>query len=219
MRGEGPGIIASPVQDPLPRTRSAPPGCPRVVLHHDAASLEKSPAESGGASSTTTGTKGGANPPDFTIGRAPSRARRRHRLRLHVLMPWRAATATTVAPGSWLSETIRACSATRPTPLCGSIAWKTGHRCREPIQLHRLTPPVGSQHLVIAINRNKARCHGGHSDRKQDSAQVWGRLTAYGVLSPVVLVCFGGYMRRGFADVAEGLKACAEATYAEPGTN
>ena len=41
------------------------------------------------------------------------------------------------------------------------------------------------------------------------------RLT--GVLAPIVLVCFGGYMRRGFADVAEGLKTYAEATYAGPG--
>lgn len=35
------------------------------------------------------------------------------------------------------------------------------------------------------------------------------RLT--GVLAPMVLVRFGGYMRRGFGDVAEGLKAYAEA--------
>ena len=64
-------------------------------------------ARSDAASSTTTRTKGGAAPA-VTVGRNPSRARRRHRL--HVLMPWRAATATTVAPGSWLSATIRACS-------------------------------------------------------------------------------------------------------------
>ena len=31
------------------------------------------------------------------------------------------------------------------------------------------------------------------------------------VLAPTMLVCFGGYMRRGFGDVARGLKAYAEA--------
>lgn len=39
------------------------------------------------------------------------------------------------------------------------------------------------------------------------------RLT--GVLAPMVLACFGSYMRRGFDDVAEGLKARAEAIQAE----
>lgn len=40
------------------------------------------------------------------------------------------------------------------------------------------------------------------------------RLT--GVLAPMVFVCFGGYMRRGFNAVAEGLKAYAEARSQEP---
>ena len=39
------------------------------------------------------------------------------------------------------------------------------------------------------------------------------RLT--GVLAPIVFLCFGGYMRRGFRDVAEGLKRYAEALYAQ----
>jgi len=39
------------------------------------------------------------------------------------------------------------------------------------------------------------------------------RLT--GVLAPMVFACFGGYMRRGFDAVAEGLKARAEAIQAE----
>ena len=38
------------------------------------------------------------------------------------------------------------------------------------------------------------------------------RLT--GVLAPMVSACFGAYMRRGFGDVAEGLKAYAEAIHA-----
>lgn len=43
------------------------------------------------------------------------------------------------------------------------------------------------------------------------------RLT--GVLAPMVFACFGSYMRRGFDDVAEGLKARAEAIQAGTGTN
>ncbi len=43
------------------------------------------------------------------------------------------------------------------------------------------------------------------------------RLT--GVLAPMVSVCFGGYMRRGFDHVAEGLKAHAEAISAGTRTN
>ena len=43
------------------------------------------------------------------------------------------------------------------------------------------------------------------------------RLT--GVLAPMVSVCFGGYMRRGFDDVAGGLKAYAEAIDTETATN
>ena len=39
------------------------------------------------------------------------------------------------------------------------------------------------------------------------------RLT--GVLAPIVYLCFGGYMRRGFNDVAEGLKRYAEGMYAK----
>ena len=37
------------------------------------------------------------------------------------------------------------------------------------------------------------------------------RLT--GVLAPLVLLCFGGYMRRGFNDAGLGLKRYAEAMY------
>ena len=38
------------------------------------------------------------------------------------------------------------------------------------------------------------------------------RLT--GMLAPLVFLCFGGYMRRGFSDVGLGLKRYAEAMYA-----
>ena len=42
------------------------------------------------------------------------------------------------------------------------------------------------------------------------------RLT--GVLAPVVFLCFGRYMRRGFSEVGEGLKRYAEAVHARTGT-
>ena len=42
------------------------------------------------------------------------------------------------------------------------------------------------------------------------------RLT--GVLAPVVFLCFGGYMRRGFNDVGKGLKRYAETMYAKSNT-
>ena len=37
------------------------------------------------------------------------------------------------------------------------------------------------------------------------------RLT--GMLAPLVLLCFGGYMRRGFTDVGEGLRRYAETKF------
>lgn len=40
-----------------------------------------------------------------------------------------------------------------------------------------------------------------------------------GVPAPMVFVCFGRYMRRGFDDVADGLKARAEALDAGAATN
>ncbi len=45
------------------------------------------------------------------------------------------------------------------------------------------------------------------------------RLT--GVLAPMVLLCFGGFMRRGFTDVGKGLRRYAEAKYAraKPGAD
>lgn len=38
------------------------------------------------------------------------------------------------------------------------------------------------------------------------------RLT--GMLAPLVFLCFGGYMRRGFTDVGDGLRRYSEAKYA-----
>lgn len=39
-----------------------------------------------------------------------------------------------------------------------------------------------------------------------------------GVLAPLVFLCFGGYMRRGFDDVGKGLKYYAETRYFSRGT-
>ena len=63
---------------------------------------------------------------------------------------------------------------------------------------------VREQHLESV---NETRCSYYNTDR----------LT--GVLAPIISVCFGAYMRRGFADVAEGLKAYAEGLYAGTGAN
>ncbi len=78
------------------------------------------------------------------------------------------------------------------------IAWKK--KFGAPWLLHA----VREQHLEPV---GKTSCSYHNTDR----------LT--GLLAPMVFVCFGGYMRRGFDDVAEGLKACAEALDAETGTN
>ena len=65
----------------------------------------------------------------------------------------------------------------RPTPLCGARPGNPGHRCRGPLN------PIADAPCRSKIRHrdqsSKARCHGGQSDRKQDSAKVWGRLTAY----------------------------------------
>lgn len=57
---------------------------------------------------------------------------------------------------------------------------------------------VREQHLEPVTERS---CHYHNTDR----------LT--GLLAPVVFLCFGGYMRRGFTRVGEGLRRYAEAKY------
>ena len=76
------------------------------------------------------------------------------------------------------------------------IAWKKEFRARW------LLLAVREQHLTPV---GKTSCTYHNTERLA------------GVLAPMVLVCFGAYMRRGFGDVAEGLKAYSEAIYA--GTN
>ena len=67
----------------------------------------------------------------------------------------------------------------------------------------------GTRQLLFAIRRqhlelvSETSCDYHNTDR----------LT--GMLAPVVLLCFGGYMRRGFSDVGKGLKQYAETMYAK----
>ena len=67
----------------------------------------------------------------------------------------------------------------------------------------------GARWLLVAVREqhleplDESSCNYHNSDR----------LT--GGLAPVVSLCFGGYMRRGFTDVGVGLKRYVEARYAE----
>ena len=62
----------------------------------------------------------------------------------------------------------------------------------------------GARWLLLAVREQ----HLDPAGKTSCSYHNTDRLT--GVLAAMVLVCFGAYMRRGFADVAEGLKAYAE---------
>ena len=73
------------------------------------------------------------------------------------------------------------------------IAWRRAFGSRW------LLVAVREQHLEPVSERS---CHYHNTDR----------LT--GVLAPLVFLCFGGFMRRGFTDVGEGLRSYAEAKYA-----
>ena len=77
------------------------------------------------------------------------------------------------------------------------IAWQTEFGA------HWLLRAVREQHLNPV---DETSCSYYNSD------------TLTGVVAPMVSVCWGGYMRRGFVDVAEGLKAQAEAIHAGTGT-
>ena len=63
----------------------------------------------------------------------------------------------------------------------------------------------GARWLLHAVREQHLRPVGESGCRYHNTD----RLT--GVLAPMVFACFGGYMRRGFEAVAEGLKAYAEA--------
>ena len=69
----------------------------------------------------------------------------------------------------------------------------------------------GARWLLLAVREQ----HLKHIAETSCSYHNTDRLT--GLLAPMVLVCFGGYMRRGFGDVAEGLKAYAEVLYGGTG--
>lgn len=90
-----------------------------------------------------------------------------------------------MGPGSMrITETV--CAYERPR----LVAWSRAFGAR------RLLLAVREQHLE-PLGESSCRYH--NTDR----------LT--GVLAPIVYLCFGGYMRRGFRDVGAGLKRYAEA--------
>lgn len=66
----------------------------------------------------------------------------------------------------------------------------------------------GTRGLLCAVREQHLEPLGKTSCRYHNTD----RLT--GALAPIVYLCFGGYMRRGFTDVGEGLKAYAETVYA-----
>ncbi len=67
----------------------------------------------------------------------------------------------------------------------------------------------GTRWLLLAVREQ----HLELLDETSCSYHNTDRLT--GMLAPIVYLCFGGYMRRGFLDVGEGLKGYAEALYAK----
>lgn len=70
----------------------------------------------------------------------------------------------------------------------------------------------GTRRLLAAVREQHLEPLGDSSCRYHNTD----RLT--GLLAPMVLLFFGGYMRRGFNDVGEGLKSYAEAVYAATNT-
>ena len=78
----------------------------------------------------------------------------------------------------------------------------------DPLRLIAWRKAFGARWLLLAVREqhlepvSERSCHYHNTDR----------LT--GVLAPLVFVCFGGYMHRGFTRVGEGLRHYAEAKYA-----
>ena len=74
----------------------------------------------------------------------------------------------------------------------------------------------GARQLLLAVREQHLEPLDGSSCQYHNSD----RLT--GILAPFVLLCFGGYMRRGFDEVGKGLKRYAEGWHAvmrKPGTD
>ena len=78
----------------------------------------------------------------------------------------------------------------------------------EPTRLIAWKKAFGPSWLLLAVREqrlepvNEGNCAYHNTDR----------LT--GILAPIVFLCFGRYMRRGFNDVGKGLKRFAESTFA-----
>ena len=70
----------------------------------------------------------------------------------------------------------------------------------------------GARRLLFALREQHLEPLDGSSCRYRNTDRLTGALAA------IVFLCFGGYMRRGFNDVGEGLKHYAEARYAKTKT-
>ena len=82
----------------------------------------------------------------------------------------------------------------------------------EPPRLLAWRKTFGARWLLVAVREQ-------HLVREDEgSCRYYNTDRLTGVLAPIVLVCFGGYMRRGFGDVGTGLKGRAEALHAQTGT-
>lgn len=70
----------------------------------------------------------------------------------------------------------------------------------------------GARRLLFALREQHLEPLDESSCRYRNTDRLTGALAA------IVFLCFGGYMRRGFNDVGEGLKHYAEARYAKTKT-
>lgn len=66
----------------------------------------------------------------------------------------------------------------------------------------------GARLLLLAVREQHLEPLDGSSCRYHNIERITG------MLAPVVLLCCGGYMRRGFTEVGAGLKRYAEGWYA-----
>ena len=78
--------------------------------------------------------------------------------------------------------------------------------CEKP-RLMAWSRAFGARRLLVAVREQHLEPLG------ESSCCYHNRERLTGVLAPIVFVCFGGYMRRGFSDVGVGLKGYAETRY------
>ena len=81
----------------------------------------------------------------------------------------------------------------------------------EPTRLIAWGKTFGARWLLAALREQHLEAESGTSCVYRNTDRL------SGALAPLVLRCFGGFMRRGFTDVGQGLKLHAEAEYAGKG--